>query len=171
VNDSSDELIDAALYEADTEKLDALIAGGIAVNTSFGTDKWNLLHLALVSLTTPPSPRIVKHLIGLGTDINGRDWRLWTPLHFAVRTGSNEVVEMLIEAGAEVDLPNDEGITPLHLCLLRLPFYLGIVEMLLEAGANPDSDHGAGTVRNYAKAISAPDTSRVIQLFDKYRHV
>jgi ankyrin repeat protein len=171
MNKSFEEILDAALYDGDIEKLDALIAGGMGVNRSFGTDKWNLLHLALVSLTDLPNPSIVKHLIGLGTDVNARDWRLWTPLHFAVRTGNGEVVKMLIEAGAEVDLPNDEGITPLHLCLLKLSFNLEVIEMLLEAGANPDSNHGAGTVRNYVKAISAPHTGRVVQLLDKYRRV
>jgi ankyrin repeat protein len=167
---TSDDFYDA-IYDGDIENLDALIADGNGVNTSFGTDKWNLLHLALVSLTVPPNPRIVKHLIGLGTDVNARDWRLWTPLHFAVRTGNGEVVKMLIEAGAQVDLPNDEGVTPLHLCLLKLPFNVQIVEILLESGANPDSNYGAGTVRNYLKALSAVDSERIVQLLDKYRRV
>jgi uncharacterized protein len=168
MNESSDEVFDA-ICDGDVQKLDALIAGGIAVDTSFGTDKWNLLHLALVSLTDPPNPQIVKHLIGLGTDVNARDWRLWTPLHFAVRTGSAEVVKMLIEAGAQVDLPNDEGVTPLHLCLTRPPCNLEIIEMLLAAGANPYKDHGAGTVLNYVKTISAPDIGAALTLIDKYR--
>jgi uncharacterized protein len=170
MNDSSDDFYDA-IYDEDVEKLDALIAGGIPVNTCFGTDKWNLLHLALVSVTVAPNPKIVKHLIGLGIDVNACDWRLWTPLHLAVRTGSGEVVKMLIDAGADVNLPNDEGVTPLHLCLRKLPFNLQIVDMLLEAGASPDSNHGAGTVRNYVKAISAPDIDRVVHLLDKYRCV
>jgi ankyrin repeat protein len=167
MNETSDEVYDA-IYDGDIDKLDALIAGGIAVNTSFGTDKWNLLHLALVSLTDLPNPKIVKHLIGLGTDVNARDWRLWTPLHFAVRTGNSEVVKMLIEAGAEVDLPNDEGITPLHLCLVKPPCNLEIIEILLAAGANPHNNHGAGSVWNYVKAVSAPDIGAVVKLLDKY---
>jgi ankyrin repeat protein len=171
MNESFDEVLDAALYDGDIKKLDAIIAGGIDVNTSFGSDKWNLLHLALVSLTVPPNPDVVKHLIGLGTNVNARDWRLWTPLHFAVRTGSCKVVKMLIEAGAEVDLPNDDGVTPLHLCLRKLPFNLQMIDMLLHAGANPDNDHGAGTVRNYVKAIAAPDVDAVVQLLGKYRSV
>src|SRR5262245_19974849 len=145
MNKSSDEVIADALYTGDIEKLDALIADGIAVLTPHGDDKWNLLHVALVSVTDPPNPKIVKHLIDLGTDVNARDWRLWTPLHFAVRTGNCEVVKLLIEAGAEVDLPNDEGVTPLHLSLCRPPANLQIIKMLLDAGANPDKDHGAGT--------------------------
>jgi ankyrin repeat protein len=165
--ESSDEIYDA-IYDGDIEKLDSLIAAGVGANVCFGTDKWNLLHLALVSVMVSPNPKIVAHLIGLGTNVNARDWRLWTPLHFAVRTGSSRVVKMLIEAGAEVDSPNDEGVTPLHLCLIKPPCNLEIVDMLLAAGASPYKDHGAGTVRNYAKTIAAPDIAGVLQLFDKH---
>jgi uncharacterized protein len=168
MSDTPDEVYDA-IYDGDIDKLDALLTGGIAVNTSFGTDKWNLLHLALVSLTAPPNPKIVKHLISVGVDVNARDWRLWAPLHFAVRTGSGEVVKMLIEAGAQVDVPNDEGVTPLHLCLRKTPFNMQIVDMLLEAGADADRNYGAGTVRNYLKALSGADSEKVVQLLDKYR--
>jgi ankyrin repeat protein len=80
-------------------------------------------------------------------------------------------IKLLIDAGAEVDLPNDEGVTPLHLCLRKLPFNLQMIDMLLHAGANLDTNHGAGTVRNYVKAIAAPDIAGVVQLFEKYRSV
>lgn len=169
VKESFEEALDAALYGGDIQNLDALISQGINVSTRFGTDKWNLLHLALVSLTVPPNPKVVRHLIDLGVDVDARDWRLWTPLHFAVRTGNREVVRMLIEGGAHIDLPNDEGITPLHLCFTKLPFNLDIVETLLRAGSNPYKDYGAGTVCTYVKAISAPDADRALSLMDKYR--
>ncbi|XP_051549774.1 oxysterol-binding protein-related protein 1 isoform X2 [Myxocyprinus asiaticus] len=38
----------------------------------------------------------------------------WTPLHLACYFGHKEVVEVLLKAGAEANLPNNVGDTPLH---------------------------------------------------------
>ncbi|XP_053739983.1 oxysterol-binding protein-related protein 1 isoform X1 [Synchiropus splendidus] len=38
----------------------------------------------------------------------------WTPLHLACYFGHKDVVEELLEAGADVNLPNNMGDTPLH---------------------------------------------------------
>ena len=60
----------------------------------------------------------------------------WTPLHLASVSGSSEVVELLIAAGANVDALSKFGDTPLHLCVTSCD--VRSAEMLLRAGADPD---------------------------------
>jgi hypothetical protein len=42
-----------------------------------------------------------------------KDKRGFTPLHYAARGGRNEIAELLISKGADVNAKNDEGKTPL----------------------------------------------------------
>jgi uncharacterized protein len=162
-----DEMYDA-IYDGDCKKIDALIHAGLSVDTRVEGDEWNFLHMALVSVTIPPDSDVIRHLIALGVDINAKDQSMWTPLHFAVRTKDSLVVKLLVDAGAEIDAVNDEGISPLHQCLLEYPCNVEIAEMLLAAGADSDNDRGGGTVRTYANAVSSPDSDRIIELLDKY---
>ncbi len=164
---SSDQAFDA-IYHGDVDKLNSLIAHGLGVESRFGDDKWNLLHLALVSLTDPPNCGVLRHLIDLGVDVNARDQYLWTPLHFAVRTGCVDAVRLLVQAGADVGVPNGEGLTPLHLCVTQPSCNLAIVETLLSAGSNPHADHGAGTPWRYINRAAGSDLEHIRVLFEEY---
>lgn len=167
----SNELIDEmyeAIYDRDCEKIDALVHAGLGVGTRVEGDNWNFLHMALVSVTLPPDPNVIQHLICIGVDVNARDRSRWTPLHFAVRGRNASIVRMLLQAGAEVDPLNDEGVTPLHQCLLEIPWNLEAAELLLAAGANPDRDRDSGSVRNFANVVANPDRNAFISLLDRY---
>lgn len=166
-NSKIDEMYDA-IYDGDCTKIDTLVSAGLSVDTRVQGDQWNFLHMALVSITIPPDPDVIRHLIDIGVDVNARDRCLWTPLHYAVRTKNRQVVKMLIDAGADVDPVNDEGISPLHQCLLVQLCDLEVVEMLLAAGADPDHDRGGGTVRNYINVVASPDSGALLKLLDKY---
>jgi hypothetical protein len=67
--------------------------------------------------------------------LNASGW-LWldTPLHIAARRGFNAIVEMLLSAGAKVDVENVFGFTALYEVVLygRTPE----MELLVRAGAN-----------------------------------
>ncbi len=71
-----------------------------------------------------------------GYDINLTDAHGETPLHFAVKHGKREVVELLLQNAAD---PNREhshnGDTPLHYAVMRGE--KEIVRMLVDAGADP----------------------------------
>jgi ankyrin repeat protein len=125
-------------------------------------DKWNLLHMALLSVSESPRPDVVQHLIGFGVDVNARDRRQWTPLHFAARTKNPAVVRLLIEAGADVNAKDDEGITPLHQGLLQYPVNLEMTEMMLAAGAKTDM------LRKYVDVVTSPDKDALRNLLAKY---
>jgi ankyrin repeat protein len=162
------EEMENAIYDGDCAAIDALIANGLDVNARTEGDESNLLHLALVPVAFPPIPEVVQHLIDIGVDVNARECDLWTPLHFAVRTKNTQVLEMLLSAGAEVDAETNEGITPLHESLLRLPVDEAVVEVLLSAGADPDRPRQGATVRQYVEACAFPNREAVLALFDKY---
>ena len=58
-----------------------------------------------------------------------------TPLHRAALRVDAEAVAALIKAGANVNVTNEAGATPLHYAVGSE----GLVELLLEAGANPNA--------------------------------
>jgi hypothetical protein len=57
-----------------------------------------------------------------------------TPLHEAAWVGNKEIIEMLIERGADVDTLNDEGNTPLHESAYN--GYKKIAQVLMRNGAD-----------------------------------
>jgi len=51
------------------------------------------------------SAGLVKILLDKGIDIEARDFIGCTPLMYAAKSGSTEMVEMLLDAGAEIEYP------------------------------------------------------------------
>ena len=151
-----------AIFDGDCGKIDALLAGSDPNQKLPGSDNWNLLHLALVTVTEPPKPEVVRHLIGLGVDVNARDRRQWTPLHFAARTKNAAVVKLLIEAGGDVHAKDNEGITPMHRYVLGDPVTLEVLELFLAAGAK------TATVVKYVNAVVMPQKHEILDLLEKY---
>jgi len=72
-------------------------------------------------------------------DIDTQDKYGNTPLHYAVKCGSLEMVKLLVEAGkADIKTRNQANMSPLHIAIYG--GYFGIVEYLVkEAGASPKS--------------------------------
>jgi ankyrin repeat protein len=69
---------------------------------------------SLHTATKEGSIDIVKLLLKLGKDINGRNTANQTPLVSAASNRNLDVVRLLIERGAEVDSRDIFGWTPLH---------------------------------------------------------
>ncbi|KAI9894021.1 MAG: hypothetical protein M1814_004791 [Vezdaea aestivalis] len=74
----------------------------------------------------------------------------WTALHGAVLADSSEMVQLLLDAGANVDLASAEGIIPLHAAVRR--GNIGMIKLLLDenpATSNARNDFGE-TVIHFA---------------------
>lgn len=57
----------------------------------------------------------IKQLLAAGTDVNCEDFdRSSTPLHWACAKGNFQAMEVLVDAGAEVNKTNKNGRAPLH---------------------------------------------------------
>lgn len=64
-------------------------------------------------------------------------------LHAAVKRNDTAAVQQLLEAGAEVDTMDTDGLTPLMLACMNLQEEN--IRLLVQAGANPDAENPRGT--------------------------
>ena len=118
--------------------VDALIAAGADVNATTN-EHWMALHMAvskpgsLESDTTLDGIKVVKALLRAGAYVNAETggFDVYMPLHLAIGAGSVEVVQILIDAGADVNAINGDGHTPLQEASGKQE----IIDLLLAAGA------------------------------------
>ena len=93
----------------------------------------------------------IKQAIADGVDVNSKGIGGFTPLLIAAMEGHNEVVELLISKGADVDARwHGDGATPLRFAAAR--GYKEIVELLISKGADVNAKAVTGeTPLDYAK--------------------
>ncbi|XP_073238296.1 poly [ADP-ribose] polymerase tankyrase-1-like [Porites lutea] len=81
----------------------------------------------------------VRRIVNINPNVNIRDTagRKSSPLHFAAGFGRKEVVEYLLQHGADVHAKDDGGLIPLHnACSFG---HAEVVRLLLRHGADPNS--------------------------------
>ncbi|MDQ0470988.1 ankyrin repeat domain-containing protein [Labrys wisconsinensis] len=83
-------------------------------------------------------------LLELGADVNHGDGSVGTPLHKAAAVGNADNVRLLLKHGAQVDMLNRYGLTPLEYALQRcdnpkIRNVAAAAELLLGAGAKKTS--------------------------------
>lgn len=99
-------------------------------------DKWGLT--PLMYSVTVQYPDIIRRILERDpTTTACRDHKGRTALHLAIETGNAEIVKLLIQIGAEVNVQEQFGLTPLSiLCSGQFDNELVLLDMLLEAGAD-----------------------------------
>lgn len=147
-----------AISRGDAAMVELLLSSGSSPNTSVGRGgeaptSLPALHLAVEKKNLA----IVKLLLSYKVDLNGRDSFAYTALHDAASTGQVEIVEALLQAGADVNVPQlgyeapcgsgDEHIpsntTPLHLAAGH--GNIATLKALLAAGAKVNAATKKGT--------------------------
>lgn len=83
----------------------------------------------------------------------------WTALLIAIAGGNEEMVEKLLEAGADVNAVTGNGTTALHLAVSKLP---SLLSRLLEAGAQFRGDRSGTTPLHRAAARGSKQVSHLI---------
>ena len=107
----------------------------------------------------------VKQHLAAGTDVNMKDNRGMTPLHWAVERGRKETAELLIAKGADVNAKRTNGSTPLHYAALAaLKGQKEIAELLIAEGANVNAKDDFGrTPLDKAISVGNPITADLLR--------
>ncbi|MDJ0909064.1 MAG: ankyrin repeat domain-containing protein [Woeseiaceae bacterium] len=157
-----------SILDDDFAELEQLRKQGFDVAESTEKEGWNYLHRALLGSRRQPTPRMLGHLIELGNDVNAVDIHGNTPLHYAARLKSAELVRVLVEAHADVNQVNKDGVCPLRQSVIGKPRNHEATRLLLEAGADMhQKTEGGKTVREYVAIIAHSDPA-LVEIFDEY---
>jgi uncharacterized protein len=142
-----------------------LVAHGANVNAK---EAWRG-QTALMWAADANQAEIAQLLISKGADVNVRamanDWDAQitsepraqyrptgglTALLYAARSGCSRCVRSILEAGADIDRPNPDGITPLMIAIDN--FHYDTARLLLDSGANPHVSDWWGRTALYVAA-------------------
>lgn len=127
----------------------------LLVNAGADVGEQDLLHLAAAL----PSKEIFEVLMDAGGDgyVNERNVDGDTPLHVAVRLRNKEVVEVLLKVnGVDVELENDEGLTPSQSACVNLH------RLMVRDGKSLKQEDAEGLSKN--SAVEA----KIVKLFVDY---
>jgi ankyrin repeat protein len=85
-----------------------------------------------LAVTTGDLAKVKQALICTNPNISAGGMR---PLHIAARNGYLEIVELLLEHGANPNVQDNDGRTPLHYAVENC--HVGVARVLLDHGADP----------------------------------
>lgn len=127
--------VHVATFQGEVHTLRTYLEEGGDVNAK--RNGMSLLHLAV----SGRSQETIQLLLANHADLNARDSiSKGTPLHRAVKKNYIEIVELLIDRGANIN-QNSSGVTPLHLAILRK--HQDIIELLVAKGADINFQRGS----------------------------
>ena len=149
-----------AINAGDYQRVESLIDSGVNVNSLI--DYEEVSPFPYKFLTTPLimavegainlavegtfDPQIVRLLIEKGAEVNGKDSLGNTPLlecqHLELHSENLEIIELLIENGADLDVVGHHGETILHKVINN--GNLKTAELLLNSGANIEATSSQG---------------------------
>jgi len=88
------------------------------------------------SSSKQPSVGAVRMLLEAGADADALDNDMVSALHLACEQGSDTIVRELVRRGADSQLRDLKGRTPLHYCCVSKQSSVAVARTLLEAGAD-----------------------------------
>jgi ankyrin repeat protein len=103
-------------------------------------------------------------LIENGADINHQDTIGYTALHFAGQEKNIETAQLLLDKGANLELADIHGNTPIWTAIFNSKGDYSLVKMYLSNGANLDIENKHNmTPRKLANTIAGFDLNSIIQ--------
>ena len=139
-------LLEIALQAKQMAIVDLLIDAGYEINLR----DWYVL----VGQGPKRFDTLVKGFLAKGWDINAsQEYRrgIWTPLHWVAQRGLTNGIAGLLANGADPNVTDDKGKTPLHL-IAQKGVGQNQAKLLIEHGADPNACDDAGqTPLDYAK--------------------
>ncbi len=104
---------------------------------------------------------VAKYLLAHNANIHAADGLGFTALHGAVKGKDAQMVQLLLESGADANAKNALGNTPLFVASWQRP---DIIKLLLEHGADPTAANNFGNAP-IATFAAYPD---IIAMFQQY---
>jgi ankyrin repeat protein len=102
---------------------------------------------------------VVTYLLDSGAEVNSRNKDGYTALHFVT---SKTMAELLITRGADVNIPDNYGLIPIHNAVLE--GYRDIVEYLISQGADINYIENKGfTPLRMAVQYQLPDIAELLR--------
>lgn len=149
-----------AIYRKDHATLRSL--DPVEANSVDKDQRTPLMHAILASDADPSTVRL---LIERGAEVNVVDGaQKWTPLHFAARDGNDEIVKVLLNAGASVDAVNAFGNTPLWENIMAPTRDATTVQTLLRHGADPRKKNKQGVAPvDLVRQTGRSDLTRMLE--------
>jgi ankyrin repeat protein len=153
---SMDDELFEAIERGELDRLRGLLSAGADPNV-IGAEPWpdwRPLHAAIEAMEDGGLLASVSILLEHGADADGWDaQRDATPLLMAVFRNQPEVVRLLLDAGADVNVVGGEGDSPLRWAAQQGDIELA--RLLLDRGAARDLDVGGGVSGMNALGIAA----------------
>ncbi len=127
-----------AILGSDAEKIAKLLSSGASPNKATKDGKTPLHYAAKLG-----NFEALNLLLEAGAQINPRDKALATPLFDAISCPQPlNMIDALLDAGADADIPDAEGRIPLHVAAENAP--VPIIRQLIEATGNPNRPDARG---------------------------
>ena len=154
--DATDEDGDTALhYAVDVELAKALLEAGADIDAKN--------NCGLTPLHVAGNVEIAKFLIDQGADVHEEDVQGMTPLHFAAMFGQAGVIQILVQAGADIQATDEgDGRSPLHFAARNNK--AEAAKALIELGANVDVEDNFGET---PIELAEGDTLKVFQSWNE----
>jgi len=161
--------LNRAIYREKPAAIDEFLAKGTNVNQADEDGGTPLIYAAQYA-----GLDLMQKLVARGAAVDAVDHQGNSALSYLAGSGTyrNDAVEFLIAHGADVNHPNKQGETPLHLAAKRL-CEPGDVErqtrlftVLLDAGANPDLLNSAGELPLHLAAFAGQPVAALAKLLE-----
>jgi ankyrin repeat protein len=133
------DIFEAAAF-GDVDRLTELLGAEPSLVTSYSGDGFTALHFAAFFGRFEAAALLIER--GAEVDAFGRGWMTGTAMHSAVSRLQSDVLRILLEAGANPNVRQSAGWTPLHAAAMNGD--LTSVELLLASGADPAATNDEG---------------------------
>ncbi|MBA3363025.1 MAG: ankyrin repeat domain-containing protein [Actinomycetota bacterium] len=133
------DIFEAAAF-GDLDRLSELLNDEPSLVNSYSGDGFTALHFAAFFGRHEAAALLIER--GAEVDAFGRGWMTGTAMHSAVSRLHADVVRILLNAGANPNVRQSAGWTPLHAAAMNGD--LTSVELLLAAGADPTATNEEG---------------------------